>query len=148
MILHDPFGRSRLVGAPTDLDGRVDALRRVVGILRSQASDDARFLADRLEAWLIEGGDLESHLGVKPRRGGRFQVPAAASRKRARDQLILDLAARSSSAGRSAQAAAVVGLLSSDERARDQLRRVGGCESLSARQVRRILARYDDAGSA
>lgn len=147
MTLHDPFGRSRLPGPSPDRAARVEALRMIVGILRAQPCAEARHVADGLERWLVEGGSLESCLGVKPRRGGRWQVATAAARKQARDQLIIEMASRTVARGRTARAEAVVRLIGEDETARGRLQRIGGVESLSARQVRRILANSEGSGS-
>ncbi len=148
MTLHDPFGRSRLPVPVSDRAASVDALRRIVGILRAQPCEEARHVADGLERWLLEGGSLESCLGVKPRRGGRWQVARAAARKQARDQLIIELASRTGERGRTAQAEAVVRFIGADETVRDRLRRFGGVESLSASQVRRILAKSEGSHAA
>ena len=50
----------------------------------------SRWLADSLEAWLRDGGDLEVHLGVRPPRGSRRTAPAAYATL-TRDRLLLRL---------------------------------------------------------
>jgi hypothetical protein len=50
---------------------RIDELRRISGRLLADSDLAARWLGERLAAWLRDGGRLESHLGVVAARGSR-----------------------------------------------------------------------------
>jgi len=55
--------------------------------------DAAKWLGDALRAYLTsECLDITASLGLRPRRGGRFETPAALFRMRERDSLICTIA--------------------------------------------------------
>ena len=65
-----------------------DRLRVAVLILRQYGGADALFVANAIETWLYEGGDLCELLGIKVARGRSRDLPHQADAKRKRDQRI------------------------------------------------------------
>lgn len=95
----DAFGRPIVAPAELGRVERVDLLRQAAEALaagRSPSPYVARYLADALEAWLHDGGDLEHVLGVRPPRGSRKR-PETLIRQAERDRLIVSFAARAGS---------------------------------------------------
>lgn len=63
-----------------DREARVAALLRFVldvDARRAPRLDTLAYLAAGIRAWLLEGGHLDSHLDLKPGRGGRHSTPQA-----------------------------------------------------------------------
>jgi hypothetical protein len=77
----------RAAAASTVAEG-ADRLRVAELILRQYGGDDALFVANAIETWLYEGGDLAELLGIKVARGRSRELPHQADAKRRRDQRI------------------------------------------------------------
>ena len=92
----DPWGRPLVEPAALGRVERVELLQQAARALaRGKAPDPyaARYLADALQVWLREGGDLERVLGVRPPRGSRKR-PQAIVAQHDRDRLVVAFAAR------------------------------------------------------
>lgn len=107
----------------------------------------ARWLYPAFEAYLQgKGNDITASLGLRPRRGGRFDAPVAIVRRRQRDEIISAIAARLPDKDKGAACAAVIGgaariddaeLAAEVEKLRAEF---AGELPTSARQYQRILA--------
>lgn len=80
-------GAPARVAAATVAEG-ADRLRVVAAILRAYGGPDALRVADAIETWLYEGGDLCELLGIKVARGHSHELPHRVAAKRRREQRI------------------------------------------------------------
>lgn len=100
MTTSDPFAAmvSTLAGAAAPPPSRAETtaarLGRAAELLRRSGDQAGLEVADAIDRWLVEGGDLRTHLGVKARPGRARDVPAIAAPLRQRDAAIRALAAR------------------------------------------------------
>lgn len=95
----DAFGRPLVAPAALTREDRVELLRQAAQALAAGTAPPryvARYLAEALQAWLREGGDLERRLGVRPPRGSRKR-PEVLTRQAERDRLIVRFAAQAGS---------------------------------------------------
>ena len=72
---------------------RAEELRQVAAILREQPCAAAQNVAEALERWLVDGGDLVKMLGLRPGRGRASDTPQRAARMSKRDAEIRAAAA-------------------------------------------------------
>jgi len=63
------FGALLVDPASLPFAGRVDCLRRLAGRLAADPTQEGRWLAGALLAWLHAGGDIAALLGVRPAPG-------------------------------------------------------------------------------
>ena len=83
----------RAPGAQLTLADRAEQLREVAAVLREHDSAAAQHVADAVDLWLREGGDLSRHLGIKPGRGKANELPHRRAALAARDAEIRTAAA-------------------------------------------------------
>lgn len=69
---------------------RIDLLRRQAGRLLADGNREARWLGERLQTWLADGGELDAVLGVRAPRGSRA-TPQDRVRRDEVDGLLLRL---------------------------------------------------------
>ena len=96
----DPFAAmaaALTAAAPPPLS-RAEATARRLGraaeLLRASGDQAGLEVAEAIDRWLVEGGDLAQLLGARARRGRRRDLPATDARMQARDDAIRSLAAR------------------------------------------------------
>jgi hypothetical protein len=84
----DPFAAmaAQLAGTPAPVAGieaAADRLAAAAAWLREAPDPRLHDVADALDSWLDDGGDLTAALGVKPRRGRRHELPANRRKRQA-----------------------------------------------------------------
>jgi hypothetical protein len=75
-----------------NIEDRAEQLREVAAILRRHGGAASLHVADAIEHWLANGGDLNKLLGVKVRRGRACDVPSTRLLKQRRDDEIRKVA--------------------------------------------------------
>lgn len=121
---------------PTTPAANAAELRKAIECLR--VNNTAPRVADALEAYLLDGGDLVKRLGLRPGRGGSAQTPRRSGQLAIRNEGIRKLAA-SIGGDVKTQAAIVAMLLQESEHPAVRVYREAGIAPTSARHIARII---------
>jgi len=147
-VIADPFtamAAALTAAAPPPLS-RASATARRLGraaeLLRATGDPAGLEVAEAIDRWLVEGGDLRALLGVKGRQGHARDLPAVDGPLRRRDALLRKLAVLVREPGLSERAlvARVVTILG-EPRITRCIRELSGCDTvpMSETRLRAIL---------
>ena len=120
----------------TTLAASAAELRTAIECLR--VHNTALHVADALEAYLLEGGDLVKRLGLRPGRGGSAQTPRRSGQLAIRDEGIRKLAA-SIGGDVKTQATILAMLLQESTHPAVRVFRESGIAPTSVRHIARII---------